>query len=254
MKPAVLFVGHGSRDPEGTQEFCRLVEQYRASEPHRRVEHGFLEFNSPSIAEAVAQCAARGARTVAVLPGMLMPGSHVKNDIPGAMHEARQKYPDVEFYYGRHLHLHAKILELCRLRIEQSLAASRSIERRDTLLIVVSRGSNDTDANADISKLARMLAEGMGFGWSASAYSGVTTPLLPEALERCHRMGFARIVVFPFFLFTGVLEKRIRRLTAEFGQRHPETEFLCASYLSVHPFLLDAFTERAEEALRGSPI
>src|SRR5579875_3741990 len=203
MKPAVLFVGHGSRDPEGTQEFCGLVEQFRSADPDRIVEHGFLEFARPVI-------------TVAVLPGMLMAAGHAKNDIPSELHEARQKYPDVHFHYGRHLHLHAKILELCRLRIEQTLAAARPIERKDALLLVVGRGSSDPDANADVGKLARILWEGMGFGWAAAAYIGVTTPLLPEALTRCHRMGFARIVVFPFFLFTGVLEKRIRRLTAEF--------------------------------------
>jgi sirohydrochlorin ferrochelatase len=35
-------------------------------------------------------------------------------------------------------------------------------------------------------------------------------------------------IVFPFFLFTGILEKRIRRLTLAFAAEHPETEFLCA--------------------------
>lgn len=253
MKPAVLFVGHGSRDPEGTQEFCHLVEQFRAADAARIVEHGFLEFARPVITDAVDRCVGRGARTVAVLPGMLMAAGHAKNDIPSEIHEARHKYPDVQFHYGRHLHLHAKILELCRLRIEQTLAAGRPVDGKDTLLLAVGRGSSDPDANADVSKLARMLGEGMGLGWSAATYIGVTTPLLPEALERCHRMGFARVVVFPFFLFTGVLEKRIRHITSEFGQRHPEAEFLCTSYLNVHPLLLDVFAERVEEALHGSP-
>jgi sirohydrochlorin cobaltochelatase len=121
------------------------------------------------------------------------------------------------------------------------------------LLLVVGRGSSDPDANADVQKLARLLGEGMGYGWSAASYIGVTTPLLPEALERCRRMGFARVLVFPFFLFTGVLEKRIRRQTAEFAALHPEAEFLCAGYLDAHPLLYDAFAERAEEALHGSP-
>ena len=253
MKPAVLFVGHGSRDPEGTEEFCRLVEQFRTADPERIVEHGFLEFARPVITDAVDRCVARGAHTVAVLPGMLMAAGHAKNDIPSEIHQARHKYAGVQFHYGRHLYLHAKILELCRLRIDQTLAERRPVDRKDTLLVVVGRGSSDPDANADVSKLSRMLGEGMGFGWSAAAYIGVTTPLLPEALERCHRMGFARIVVFPFFLFTGVLEKRIRRLTVEFGQSHPEAEFLCTGYLNVHPLLLDVFAERVEEALHGSP-
>jgi sirohydrochlorin cobaltochelatase len=66
-------------------------------------------------------------------------------------------------------------------------------------------------------------------------------------------MGYGRIIVFPFFLFTGVLEKRIRRQTQEYAEKYPETEFLCADYLNVHPLLLEVFEERAHEAVHGSP-
>jgi sirohydrochlorin cobaltochelatase len=159
----------------------------------------------------------------------------------------------VAFHYGRHLHLHPNVIELSRRRIEEAERATGPADRKDTLLLVVGRGSSDPDANADIAKLARMLWEGMGFGWGAACYIGVTTPLLPEALERCHRMGFRRVIVFPFFLFTGVLEKRIRRQTEEFGRQHPNSEFVCAGYLNADALLFDAFAERAEEAIHGSP-
>jgi len=253
MKPAVLFVGHGSRDAEGTQEFLQIVELFRARDPERIVECGFLEFARPVIDEGVSRCVERGAQTVAVLPGMLMAAGHAKNDIPSEIHEARRRYPAVSFHYGGHLHLHPNILQLCRMRIEETERSGVPAERKDTLLLVVGRGSSDPDANGDVAKLARLLWEGMGFGWGAACYIGVTTPLLPEALERCQRMGFRRVVVFPFFLFTGVLEKRIRRQTEEFAGQHPVTDFLCAGYLNVHPLLFEAFAERAEEAVHGSP-
>ncbi len=253
MQPAVFLVGHGSRDPEGTAEFLRLVDLFRAHDPQRIVECGFLEFARPVIGEGIDRCIARGARTIAVLPGMLMAAGHAKNDIPSEIHEARHRYPDVHFHYGRHLHLHPNVIELGRIRLEEAERAARPIPRQDTLLLAVGRGSSDPDANADVCKLARILGEGMGYGWSAACYIGVTTPLLPDALERCRRMGFARVLVFPFFLFTGVLEKRIRQQTLEFAQQHPETDFLCSGYLDVHPLLFAAFAERAEEAVHGSP-
>jgi sirohydrochlorin cobaltochelatase len=253
MKPAILFVGHGSRDREGTEEFQRLVDLFRRAEPERIVECGFLEFATPVIGASIAACVERGAKTIAVLPGMLMAAGHAKNDIPSEIHAARLQYPQVDFHYGRHLHLHAKIIDLCRLRLEEAERAARPHDRGDTLLLVVGRGSSDPDANGDVQKLARILGEGLGFGWGAACYIGVTTPLLPEALERCRRMGFGRIVVFPFFLFTGILEKRIREIAHAFGHEHPGVEVLCASYLNVHPLLFDVFRERAEEAMHGSP-
>ena len=253
MEPAILFVGHGSRDSEGTEEFKRLVDLFRRAEPARIVECGFLEFAKPIIGDSIATCVERGAKSIIVLPGMLMAAGHAKNDIPSEIHDARQLYPGVAFHYGRHLHLHAKIIELCGVRIEEAESKARPCERRDTLLMVVGRGSSDPDANADVQKLARILAEGMGFGWGAASYIGVTTPLLPDALERCRRMGFGRIVVFSFFLFTGVLEKRIRSISHAFGHEHPDTEVLYANYLNVHPLLFEVFRERADEAIHGSP-
>ncbi len=253
MQPALLIAGHGSRDPEGTQEFLRLVDLLRKQDPERIIECGFLEFATPVITEGIERCVARGAQDIVVLPGMLLAAGHAKNDIPSEIHEAQRRYPDVHFHYGRHLHLHSKVIDLCRLRLEEAERAAKPVDRKDTLLLVVGRGSSDPDANSDICKLARMLAEGMGYGWSAGCYIGVTTPLLPDALERCRRLGFSRILVFPFFLFTGVLEKRIRQQTLDIARQHPETEVLCAGYLDAHPLLYEAFLERAEEALHGSP-
>jgi sirohydrochlorin cobaltochelatase len=253
MKPAVFFVGHGSRDAEGTQEFLHLVDLFRSKEPDRIVECGFLEFARPVIAEGIERCVARGASTIAVLPGMLMAAGHAKNDIPSEIHEARRRYPNVSFHYGRHLHLHSKVLELCRIRLEETEHAAKPIDRKDTLLLVVGRGSSDPDANGDVCKLTRILGEGMGYGWSATCFIGVTTPLLPEALQRCRHLGFGRILVLPFFLFTGVLEKRIRAQTLEFAKCHPQISILCAGYLDAHPHLLEVFAERAHEAIYGSP-
>jgi sirohydrochlorin cobaltochelatase len=59
--------------------------------------------------------------------------------------------------------------------------------------------------------------------------------------------------VFSFFLFTGVLEKKIRQGTLDYAAQHPGTEVLYAGYLNVHPLLFEVFQERAAEALEGSP-
>ena len=72
-----------------------------------------------------------------------------------------------------------------------------------------------------------MLHEGFGFGWAETAYSGVTFPLVEPALEHAVRLGYRRIIVFPYFLFTGILVQRIydatdtRRRTVS-GNRVPE--------------------------------
>ena len=43
-------------------------------------------------------------------------------------------------------------------------------------------------------------------------------------------LGYRRIVVFPYFLFTGILVKRIYDYTDAVAARHPEIEFVKAGY------------------------
>jgi sirohydrochlorin cobaltochelatase len=73
------------------------------------------------------------------------------------------------------------------------------------------------------------------------------------ALEHAVKLGYRRIIVFPYFLFTGVLVKRIYSVADEMAVRHPGIEFLKAPYLNDHPLVLDAFAERVQEILDGSP-
>src|SRR5262249_4121233 len=110
------------------------------------------------------------------------------------------------------------------------------------------------DANSNVAKLTRMLWEGMGFGWAETAYSGVTQPRVDTGLARATRLGFKRIVVFPYFLFTGVLVKRIYEQTDAVAAAHPEIEFVKASYLNDHPLVLDALAERIGEIGSGEAV
>ena len=66
QKPAILFVGHGSRDNEAVSEFYQLAEQFSARFPDRMVETGFLEFVRPIIGDAVQKLVDQGAKQAGV--------------------------------------------------------------------------------------------------------------------------------------------------------------------------------------------
>jgi sirohydrochlorin cobaltochelatase len=96
-----------------------------------------------------------------------------------------------------------------------------------------------------------MLVEGFGFGWGETCFSGVTFPLVEPGLRQVVRLGYRRIVVFPYFLFSGVLVSRIVQHSRLVANDHPELEVLNASYLGDHPLVLATFGERVAEILRG---
>jgi len=183
---------------------------------------------------------------------MLFAAGHAKNDIPSVLGTYEAQHPEVTIRYGRELAIDDKLLRAAGARIREAVErAGDRIAVEETLLVVVGRGASDPDANSNVAKVMRMLWEGFGFGWGETAYSGVTFPLVAPALEHAAKLGYRRIVVFPYFLFTGVLVKRIYAHTDLVAERHPEIEFVKAPYLNDHALVLDSFAERVEEIRSG---
>ena len=251
MTIGVMVCGHGSRDVDAVEEFERLARALARRLPDYPLESGFLEFARPILREGLDRLRARGVDHVVAVPGMLFAAGHVKNDVPSVLNAYAAEH-GIRIEFGRDLGIDPKLLAAARDRIEAALASRGSeLPRAQTLLAVIGRGTSDPDANGNVAKVARMLWEGMGFGWAEVGYSGVAHPRVDALLERAVRLGFRRIVVFPYFLFTGVLVRRIHAQTDEVAARHPAIEFIKADYLSDHPLVLDTFLERIQGITTG---
>ncbi len=251
-KIGLMICGHGSRDERAVEEFARLAERVRRRLQGRwPVEHGYLEFARPIIREGLDALRERGCTRILAVPGMLFAAGHAKNDIPSVLNRYAKEH-GVRIDYARELGLDPRMLRAAAARIEQAeQEAAPGVARHDTLLVVVGRGSSDPDANSNVAKLTRMLLEGFGFGWAETAYSGVTFPLVAPALERTARLGFSRIIVFPYFLFTGILVERIYAAVDEAAKAFPGIDFVKAPYLNDHELVVETFLSRAGEILEG---
>eukprot|EP01037_Dinobryon_pediforme_P041548 gene41548-51375_t len=172
--------------------------------------------------------------------------------MPAEILALAQDHPDIDFHFGAPLNLHPQLLQLAQERILAAEATSpRTVRRDDTCLVLVGRGTTDPDANGEVAKMARMMEEGMGFGGVYVCYSGTAKPLVADGLRAAALLGFARVVVLPFFLFDGVLVKRIYAAAADLAAREPALEVLQAAYLGVHSHVADVMIERAREAVEG---
>ncbi len=252
----VMLCGHGSRNQLAVGEFARLAERLRERLPGVPVEYGYLEFANPVIHQGLDKLRIQGAKRVLALPGMLFAAGHAKNDIPAVLNTYSATHGAYPVTYGRELGVDLKMIRAAGDRIQQAItaAADQTILPHETLLLVVGRGSSDPDANSNVAKVMRMLWEGMGFGWGEVAYSGVTFPLVGPALDHVVKLGFRRIIVFPYFLFTGVLVKRIYAASEEAQLRYPGVEILNAPYLNDHPLVIDTFVDRLQEMLVGQNL
>ncbi len=250
-KLGVMLCGHGSRNRKAVSEFAVMSNHLKTRLPHYPVEFGYLEFATPIIRDGLDKLRAEGVSRVLAVPGMLFAAGHAKNDIPSVLN-AYAAETGLRIDYGKDLGIDPKMLRAAGDRIDAALkSVGDHVSKHETLLLVVGRGASDPDANSNVAKVMRMLWEGFGFGWAETAYSGVTFPLVEPALEQCAKLGFKRIVVFPYFLFTGVLVQRIYLATDAVAARYPETEFVKAGYLNDHPQVIDTFVERVEQILTG---
>ncbi|GIT70986.1 MAG: sirohydrochlorin cobaltochelatase [Pseudomonadota bacterium] len=248
----VMVCGHGSRDEEAVREFLYFAKKLKKQLLQYELDWGFLEFATPVIRSGLDSLREKGIREIMSIPVMLFAAGHAKNDIPSVLNAYQALYPELSISYGRELGIDLKLIRAAGERVKEAIEqADGNISPEETLLMVVGRGSSDPDANSNVTKVTRMLWEGLGLGWAETAYSGVTFPLIKPGLEHACRLGYKRIVVFPYFLFTGILVKRIYQYTDLVAAEHPEIQVVKASYLNDHPLVLDTFSERVEEIRNG---
>jgi sirohydrochlorin cobaltochelatase len=119
-----------------------------------------------------------------------------------------------------------------------------------TAVLLVGRGSSDPDANSDLFKVARLYYEGRAHPFVEAAFVSLAPPSVPEALERCRRLGADRAVVVPYFLFTGVLERRIRDQAAEYAAR-TGLGVRVSGYFGPDDRVAELVLERYREAIEG---
>jgi cobalt/nickel transport system ATP-binding protein len=244
---SLLLVGHGSRSAAGVAEYWTFADVLRSCAPHLDVGCGFIELAQPDLDTAIDDLVAGGATSVVAVPLVLLGAGHLKNDGPNALHRARTRHPSVEFAYARDLGIHPLVLGVAEDRIRATVGD----DGEKWAVVVVSRGSSDPDANADLYKVARLLWDSRGLGLVEPAFVSLARPSVSDALDRCAHLGAQRVAVFPYFLFTGVLVDRIREQTDAWAPAHPDVEVQPVAHLGADARIAELALERHAEGLAG---
>jgi sirohydrochlorin cobaltochelatase len=246
--PALLVVGHGTKDAAGAEDFRQFVDRVgkRLAEQGIAASGGFIELSPPPLADSVADLVAAGHRSFAAVPLMLVAAGHAKGDIPAALAREKERHPGITISYGRPLGPHPTLLGVLTQRLDAVLDAA---DRPRTMVVLVGRGSTDPDANAEIAKVARLMYEGRGLAGVEPAFISLAAPGVPAALDRCRRLGAERVVVLPYFLFSGVLPDRIVAQSEEWAAANPDLPVSVAGLIGDCDELAAIVLERYAEAL-----
>jgi sirohydrochlorin cobaltochelatase len=248
--PPLMLAGHGTVDTTGVAEFVAFTARLRRrlAAEGVDVDGGFIELTPPTVHEAWAALSERGHTRRVAVPMVLVAAGHAKGDIPAALEREVRREPATSYVFGRPLGPHPVLQEMLDARITAALDGDPG---PGTAVLLVGRGSTDPDANAEICKVARLLQEGRPYDFVEPAFVSLARPDVATGLARCRALDARRVVVAPYFLFDGVLPRRVVDQAAAFGAAHPDMDVRTAGYLGDCDELAGLVVERYREALDG---
>lgn len=251
MRQALILVGHGSRRSRGNHPILALAQRL-GQRTERSVYAGFLELAKPSVLDAIDAAVAGGAQDITLAPAVLLAAGHAKNDLPEVLANARRRHPGCTFRGSRPLGVTTGMVRLLSAQIEQARESLPPCENRSVGVVLLGRGSSDPDANSDVYKLGRMLAERQGFAGLELGFVGVTEPTLDQALKRLLSLRPKQVVVVPHLLYPGVLASRVKAQVAALAALYPRVSMVSSEPLGTRTELLDLLLERVIEAQDGT--
>ena len=95
--------------------------------------------------------------------------------------------------------------------------------------------------------VARLIQTEIKFTCVETAYAGIAPPSVSGMLEHLAGQSYNRLIILPYFLFTGMLVKRLYDEIDLVAARYPATQFVKSAYLNNHPWVIDGFARRIIE-------
>jgi len=96
-KVGILIFTHGSRLKEGNDIMIQLVDRVRQRLGYDLIEPCFMELGNPLIPVAIRKLIRRGANHIFGYAFFLVPGSHLKEDVPFIFEQTLKKFPGVTY-------------------------------------------------------------------------------------------------------------------------------------------------------------
>lgn len=238
-------MGHGSRDAEAVDECMSMVDSIE-SELGQPFTPGFLELSKPLLFPEIVRQIDEGVRRFLCFPNMLLPGRHTMDHLPGVIGWAQRHFPEVEFYYGNFIGNHPLVFEILYNNYKKGLKefAGQPTDLT-TAVVVVGRGSTSERSNKTFEKMVDRFQTKFQIDNLTHCYVSLVKPDIPSTLHALAQNDqYRRIVLLPYFMFTGVLYKRIKSITDDVAENYDDTQFVVGDYFGRDERLREIIEQR----------
>jgi len=123
-KTGVLIFTHGSRVKEGNEMMLALVEKLRRRFDTELIVPCFMELGKPLIPVAIKKLVRQGCNHIFGYAFFLVPGSHLKEDIPFIFEQTLKKHPGVTWEISPPMMSDPMMVDFVAKHLEQALESN----------------------------------------------------------------------------------------------------------------------------------
>jgi sirohydrochlorin ferrochelatase len=205
--PILVACAHGTRNPGGRRLIAELALAARRLRPGLETWAAFVDVQSPTVADVVAELAAEERPTV-VVPLLLSGGYHVHVDIAQAVDRHRTAVA------ARPLGPDPRLVEVLDDRLVQAGADPTDPTDPSTAVVLAAAGSSDPRSVADVAETAALLQRARA-GPVTVGFGSAAPPTVPAAVAAARRAGAARVVVAAYLLAPGYFHDQLAAAGAD---------------------------------------
>ncbi len=116
----IILVAHGSpkKDSNNLEDFSKSLS-LKLNKNAEDVKYAYLQFNFPTLPEAIQKCIDEGATEIIIHPLFLFSGTHVNYQIPEIVKKFQSLYPQIKIICTKPLGLDEKLIDIIKEKLEE---------------------------------------------------------------------------------------------------------------------------------------
>lgn len=120
-------------------------------------------------------------------------------------------------------------------------------------VLLIAHGSRRPEANADLVRLATLLAKDPEFDIIETSYLELASPDIPAGGRECVKQGATTVRMLPYFLSAGAhVVEDLEAHRAELSREFPQVRFELCPHLGLHPLMVEIVRQRLRETVPAS--
>jgi len=200
----ILYIAHGSKMPDKNQLFREFVDHIISKRPETVQQLAFLEKDDENVPIITRRMIERGVTEFIVMPMLLFPAMHAREDIPVQLDAVLKEYPHITYRIADCFGDEPDVYRVCERIISEF--------DDETILITAHGNKRFTEPDERLAAMVQAMRQASGQNLIPAMLYGNLS--FEEQLKKMDKQD--KIIIMPYFLFDGHLVRKIKRLSQPF--------------------------------------